>query len=151
MGNIHNKAGRERGKAVERQGKHFAHGVKADLPDVFKPHLRDLPEGTRIACRTVYRLAVTKALRQGHAFLHAAHDGKRDVRLEREQLPAEVVKGEDMLLLQKTAVLCVKIVFFKLAHAELAVAILRIQGCEFQNGAFAALARCRCVHDVLRP
>ena len=149
MRNIHDEIGRKCSKAVKGEGEHLAHGIKADFSDIFQPNLWDLTEGACIAGSAVYRFAVTEPLGQGSAFLDAAHNGKRDVRLKRKELAARVVKGEDVFSLQKTAVFGVKVIFLKPAHAEFAVSVLFIQCAQLQYGEFAAFARGRCVHAAL--
>ena len=93
MRNIHDKILRKCSEAVLRKGEHLACGIKPDIADVFKTHLWDFAKRVRLSRCTVYRFAVAKPLGQWSAFFNAAHDGKRNIRLERKQLPTGVVEG----------------------------------------------------------
>ena len=136
-------------ETLEREQEHFAHRVHVHLSDVFHARLRDLADVVRVVRRAVDVFGVVD-LAGRRLVACVLDDRERDVLLQSEQTAVRPVEGDDVAALEEILVLQIQRVILEFAHAELVVAVARVEPLQAkQIGLLAARRSPNQIHNDL--
>lgn len=121
------------GQAPQGQGHHLGRSGIIHGTDALQAHLTDLPEGMALLAGAVDVFLIVVPAAAAGPHLGILGDGEGHVRLQRQQPPVQVRKGDDLLAGKKTAVLLIETVFLEPTHVVFAEALLFIQQPQLQR------------------
>ena len=127
MAGLQHEVPARQSQALSRQGHRLGGNGVVHPAHTLQPHLADLLKGMALLAGAIDVLRVVKPPAAPLLKLGVLGDGERHIRLQRQQPPIQISKGNNLFRGQKPAVLLVEAVFLEAAHAVLPEARLLIQ------------------------
>ena len=124
MAQLQHKVPARQRQALYCQGPHLRRDGLVHRADALQAHLADLLEGVALLAGTVDVLGIVVPAAVPRLYPGVFGDGECDVRLQGQQAPVQVRKGDDLVAGEKAAVLLIQAVLLKPAHVVLAEARL---------------------------